>query len=220
MRPTIVAILATPMGVMPLPQVANQNAAVAALVRRRAVADGFRQSADSNPLVHVGRDDLTAWSEEPMRTVMAEMLRGIVSVARSVNRFAPGEFEALTVQARAEYVIVRRDGGLGVRNHPMTAWTGLYCVEAPAPAPERPDSGQLRIYESRMRNMFADATTDSMAVPFRPGHYGWTLVPGVLVVFPGGLMHEIAPVRGDGDLLVLTVRARFLAPGQKGVTGW
>ncbi len=208
------------MGIVPLPGVIQQNPAVAEVMRWHAAADGSRKASGSNPRVHVGSDDPTTWSEEPMRAVLAEMMRGVVWVARSVNRFAPGEFEAFTVQTRAEYVIVQRDGGLGARNHPMTAWTGIYCVEAPAPAPERLDSGQLRIYESRMGNMFADATTDTMTIPFRPGHYGWTLKPGVLVVFPGGLLYEIAPVRGDGELLVLTVRARFLAPGQTGVTGW
>lgn len=220
MQPTIVPIHATPLGVIPLPEAAKWNTAVAAIVTRRAAAQVARASPGADPLVCLGTDDTMTWSEEPMRAMTAEILRGIAWMARGVNRFAPGEFESLVLQARAAYLIVNRDGALGARNHPMSAWTGVYCVEAPEPAADRADSGRLRIYETRMHAMFADATTDTMAFPYRPGHYGYQLAPGALAVFPGGVMYEIAPVRGAGRLLALTVQARFVAPGQKGVSGW
>ncbi|HEX3843351.1 MAG TPA: hypothetical protein VHV80_03230 [Steroidobacteraceae bacterium] len=220
MQPTIVPIHATPLGVIPLPEASKWNAAVAEIVTRRAAAEVTRGSPGADPLVRIGTDDVLAWGEEPVRAMLAEILRGIAWMARSVNRFAPGEFESFALQARATYLIVNRDGALGARNHPMSAWTGVYCVEAPEPAAERTDSGRLRLYESRMYAMFADATTDTMALPYRPGHHGCQLAPGELAIFPGGAMYEIAPVRGAGRLLALTVQARCVAPGQKGVSGW
>lgn len=220
MKPTIVPIHATPLGVVPLPEAAKWNAAVAEIVMRRAAAEGAGGIRGTDPLVRVGTDDVMTWSDDPMRAMLAEILRGIAWMARSVNHFGPEEFESLALQARAAYLIVNRDGALGARNHAMSAWTGVYCVEAPEPAAERADSGRLRIYETRMYPMFADATTDTMVLPYRPGHYGYQLAPGVLVVFPGGAMYEIAPVRGAGRLLALTVQARFVVPGQKGVPGW
>ncbi|MGH8200268.1 MAG: hypothetical protein ACREVO_07870 [Steroidobacteraceae bacterium] len=220
MQPTIVPIHATPMGVVPLPEAAKWNGAVGGIVTRRAAAEVSQGDPRCGPLVRVGTEDAMTWNEEPMRAMMAEILRGIAWMARNVNRFAPGEFESLALQARAAYLIVNRDGGLGARNHPMSAWTGIYCIEAPEPAPERTDSGRLRVYESRMYTMFADATTDTMVLPFRPGHHGYHLDPGTLVIFPGGAMYEIAPVRGAGRLLALTVRARFVAPGQTEVSRW
>jgi hypothetical protein len=206
--------------VVPLPEAAKWNTAVAEIVTRRAAAQILRGSPGVEPLVQLGTDDAMTWGDDAVRAILAEILRGIAWMARSVNRFAPGEFEALALQARAAYLIVNRDGALGARNHPMSAWTGIYCVEAPEPAAERADSGRLRIYETRMYAMFADATTDTMALPFRPGHYGYQLAPGALAIFPGGAMYEIAPVRGAGRLLALTVQARFVAPGQTGVSGW
>ncbi|MDE2450100.1 MAG: hypothetical protein KGO22_14085 [Gammaproteobacteria bacterium] len=220
MQPSIVPIHATPLGVVPLPEAAKWNTAAAQIVTRRAAAEVSRGRRGSDPLVVVGTDDAMAWNDEPIRATMAEVLRGIAWMARSVNRFGPGEFESLTLQARAAYVIVNRDGGLGARNHPMSAWTGVYCVEAPEPAAERADSGRLRIYEPRMYPMFADATTDTMVLPYRPGHHGYDLAPGVLAIFPAGAMYEIAPVRGAGRLLALTVQARFVASGRTGVSGW
>lgn len=220
MQPSITPIHATPLGVVPLLEAARWNTAVAEIVTRRAAADAAAGTARSSPLVQTGSDDAMNWNEEPVRTLIAEILRGIAWMARNVNRFPPGEFESFALQARAAYVIVNQDGGLEARNHPMSAWTGVYCLEAPERSADRPDSGLLRIYESRMGNMFADATTDTMVLPFRPGHYGYQLVPGVLVAFPGGATYEIAPVRGAGRLLALTVQARFVAPGQKGVSRW
>jgi hypothetical protein len=206
--------------VIPLPEAARWNTAVAEIVTRRAAAEPARASAAADALVRVGTDDALTWNDEPIRATLAEILRGIAWMARSVNQFAPGQFESLTLEARATYLIVNRDGALGARNHPMSAWAGVYCVEAPEPAPERADSGRLRLYETRMYAMFADATTDTMALPYRPGHHGCQLAPGMLAIFPGGAMYEVAPVRGAGRLLALTVQARFIAPGQKGVSGW
>jgi hypothetical protein len=220
MQPTIVPIHATPLGVTPLPEAAKWNAAVAEIIARRAAAELAADGPGGDPLARVGTDDALAWGEEPVRAVLAEILRGIAWMARSVNSFAPGSFESLALQARATYLIVNRDGALGARNHPMSAWTGIYCVEAPEAAAERTDSGRLRLYETRMYGMFADATTDTMALPYRPGHHGCQLAAGELAIFPGGAMYEIAPVRGAGRLLALTVQARFVAPGQKGVSGW
>ena len=220
MQPAIVPIHATPLGVTPLPEAARWNTAVAEIITRRAAAEVTRGSAGADPLVRIGTDDVLTWSEEPVRAMLAAILGGIAWMARSVNSFKPGEFEALALKARATYLIVTRDGALGARNHPMSAWTGIYCIEAPEPAAERSDSGRLRLYETRMYAMFADATTDTIALPYRPGHHGCQLAPGELAVFPGGAMYEIAPVRGTGRLLALTVQARFVAPGQKGVSGW
>lgn len=220
MQPTIVPIHATPLGVTPLPEAAKWNAAVADILTRRAAGEVARGSPAADPLVHLGTDDAMAWSDEPVRATLAEVMRGVAWMARSVNQFAPGQFESLAPQARAAYVIVNQGGALGARNHPMSAWTAVYCVAAPEPAADRSDSGRLRIYETRMYPMFADATTDTMALPYRPGHYGYQLSPGVLAIFPGGALYEIAPVRGAGRLAALIVQARFVAPGQKGVSGW
>jgi hypothetical protein len=68
--------------------------------------------------------------------------------------------------------------------------------------------------------MFADATTAAMRLPFRPGHYGWRPVPGQMAVFPASLTHEIAPIRSREPLVLVTVRVRFIGPGQQGVARW
>jgi hypothetical protein len=41
-----------------------------------------------------------------------------------------------------------------------------------------------------------------------------------MAVFPASLTHEIALLRSTGQLVLVTVRVRFVAPGQQGVARW
>jgi hypothetical protein len=78
----------------------------------------------------------------------------------------------------------------------------------------------LRLYESRLGTMFQDATNAQLRVPFRTAHYSWHPVPGHMVIFPAYLTHEIALLRAPGELTFVTLRLRFVAPGQSGMTRW
>jgi hypothetical protein len=59
-----------------------------------------------------------------------------------------------------------------------------------------------------------------MRKPYTPGHFTWRPVPGQLAVFPASLTHEIALLRSDAPLVLVTVRVRFVAPGQQGLSRW
>ena len=215
--PTVLPILAMPLGVVPLPEAEKLNGALAALFAARAAAgDPPPQSAHC----YRGRDDLLEWPDEPVRQLAAEILGGVYAVVGAVNDFTADQLRSLSVQARAWFTIVRPDGCVPATSYPLTAWCAVYCVEAPEPSAARRDSGVLRLYESRLGTMFADATTSAMRLPFTPGHFAWRPVPGQLAVFPASITHEIALVRSVGQLTLVTARLRFVAPGQSGVARW
>jgi hypothetical protein len=216
--PLVVPILATPFGVVPLADAAALNPALLALFAARIRADG--QGGQRNPLCHRGRDDLLEWPEAPVRRLGAAILRGVSAVVRDVNELSEAELNSFAVQARGWFTVVETNGRIAAASHPLTAWCAVYCVAAPAAASARPDSGVLRLYESRLGTMFADATTAAMRKPFTPGHYSWRPVPGQMAVFPASLTHEIALVRSAGQLVLVTVRLRFVAPGQQGAARW
>jgi len=96
----------------------------------------------------------------------------------------------------------------------------LYCVAAPAPAPERADSGALRLYEARMGAMFMDASNWRMRPPFNPGHHIWQPVPGQMVVFPASIMHEVALNRAEGDLGARRGADAVCGPGMESMPAW
>jgi hypothetical protein len=216
--PIVLPILAIPFGIVPLQDAEALNPELAALFTARMQADGSTRPA--NPLCYRSRDDLLEWPEDAVRQLGAALFRGVNSVIQAVNDFTEAQLSSFAVQARGWFTIVLPDGGVPAANYPLTAWCGIYCVAAPEPSATRADSGVLRLYESRLGTMFADATNAAMRVPFTPGHYTWRPVPGQLAVFPASLTHEIALVRSPRPLVLVTVRARFVAPGQQGMPRW
>ena len=216
--PTVVPILATPFGVVPLPDAAAQNPALAELFTARMRRGGAAPQND--PLCYRSRDDLLEWPEDPVRRLTTSIFRGIHSVVNAVNDFTAAQLNSLTMQARGWFTIIAPDGRVPSTSYPLTAWCGIYCVAAPEPSATRCDSGVLRLYESRLGTMFADATNATMRVPFTPGHYAWRPVPGQMAVFPASLTHEIALIRSPGQLVLVTVRVRFVGPSQQGLSRW
>jgi hypothetical protein len=216
----VVPIFAMPFGVVALPEAEKLNPLVAELLAARAQADGAGLAQASQPLCYVSGDDLLDWGDEPVRKVSAEVLRAVRSVVAAVNDFTDLQWQSLTLQARGWFTIVRQNGCLAARNYPLTSWCAIYCVAAPQPAPERRDSGVLRLYESRLGTMFSDASNSVTRIPYTPGHYTWRPVPGQVAVFPASTTHEIALIRAAGQLLLMTLRVRFVAPGQEGLPRW
>ncbi len=216
--PTVVPILATPFGVVPLPAAAVLNPVLYSLFTSSMRADDPRPGQD--PLCYRSRDDLLDWPEEPVRTLAAEIYRGVYTVINAVNDFTEAQLRSFTLQARGWFTVVEPDGAMPAINYPQAAWCAIYCVAAPETSAARQDSGILRLYESRLGTMFADATTSSMRLPFKPGHFGWRPEPGRLAVFPASLTHEIALLRSTQHLVLVTACLRFVAPGQQGVARW
>ena len=73
-------------GTVPAARGGKWNAAVAEVVTRRAAAEGARRRRETaGP---PGTTTPMTWNDEPVRAMLAEILRGIGWMARSVNRFA------------------------------------------------------------------------------------------------------------------------------------
>lgn len=215
----VVPIFATPFAVVDLPAATEANEAVGQLLGRYATAHPMT-GPESDRFCYRGRDDLLEWDEPALQPVCSEILRGIWSTVAAVNSFTPEQLQSLSMQARGSFTIVQSNGHVPATSYSLTSWIGVYCVEAPPPSTERSDSGALRLYESRLATMFADATNSTMRLPFTPGHYAWRPVVGQLAIFPASLTHEIALIRSAGQLTLITVRARFVAVGQEGFARW
>lgn len=212
---SVVPIFATPFGVFPLPEAAALNPALERIIGARARAAG-----GANPLTYCGPDDLFDATEPELTALGASILGAVRSMAAAVNDLPAAQLQSFTLQARGRCTIVRPDGNLPATSHPLTAWCAVYCVAAPPPSAQRRDSGVLRLYESRLGTMFSDATNSVMRVPYSLGHYGWWPVPGHVAVFPGSITHEVALNRSRSELVLVTARARFVAPGQQGWSSW
>jgi hypothetical protein len=222
MAASVMPIFASPFGVVPLPEAETRNPALCELLRARAAADARGGAPGSTPLCYLSADDLLEWgrASPALGRTCTDILGGVLAVVEAVNTFAPGQLQSFTAQARGSFAIVRPNGSVPAVHQPQSAWCAIYCAAAPPPSEVRQDSGLLRLYEGRLGTMFADATTSSMHTLYATGHCTWRPVPGSVAVFPAWLRHEVALLRAPGELILLRLRVRFVAPGQDGQVNW
>jgi hypothetical protein len=207
--PTLVPIFATPFALVSIGGPADLNAALATLILSRATEEYRDPSAQHDPLCFRGREDFFEWDSEAVAQLRWEMLGGVSGTALAANCYPDAEFNALVVQARARFAIVRPNGGMPGTTAPMASWCAVYCIAAPPPTPARADSAALRLYAVRHASMFLDATNCQLRAPFSVTHYVWRPVPGQMAVFPASILHEVALNRAAEDLLLVTARVRF-----------
>jgi hypothetical protein len=218
--PTIVPIFATPFAIVPLAGAADLAPALASLFVSRATEECRDPGVAPDPLCFRSREDLFEWQDEAIAQLRGEMLAGICAAVMAVNGYTDAQFDALGLQARARFVIVRPDGSMPAASAPMASWQALYCVAAPPAAPARVDSGVLRLYGIREGTMFMDAANWRLREPFSGGHHTWRPVPGQIAVFPASILHEVALNRTQENLLLVTARVRFANPGQVAAASW
>jgi hypothetical protein len=218
--PTVMPIFATPFAIVPIGGTADLNATLESVFLSRASEEYRDPRAPHNPLCFCGREDLFEWPDEAVEQLRRQMLAGICAAVMAVNRYTEAEFDALGLQARARFRIVRPNGCIPAASAPLASWSVVYCVAAPAPAPARADSAVLRLYAIREGTMFIDAANWRLRDPFNGAHHVWRPVPGQMAVFPASILHEVALNRTEANLLLVTARARFAHGGQVEAPPW
>jgi Putative 2OG-Fe(II) oxygenase len=215
---TVMPILATPLGIATIPEAELLNLELNALFTQRAAADD--EALAANPLRYCSRDDLLDWPEAPARRLGQHLIGAVYSLVGSVSEIGEAQLRSLRLEARAWFTLVRTNGSIPAANYPMTAWCAIYCVAAPQAVDGRADSGVVRLYESRLGTTFQDASNAALRIPYASSHYAWRPAAGQMVIFPASLTHEIALLRAAQDLILVTARLRFIAPGQQGFSRW
>jgi hypothetical protein len=215
--PTVMPILATPLGVATIPDAAQFNGDLCQLFQRAAATYPIGLG---DPLRICGSDDLLDWPDVPVRRLRSAMIGAVYQFIGSVSEIAESQLRACKLEARAWFTLIRPNGRVPAANYPMTSWCAIYCAAAPPPVEERADSGIVRLYESRLGTSFQDATNAAMRIPYSHAHYAWRPTAGQLVIFPGSLTHEVAPLRSRSELALVTARLRFVGSGQQGFSRW
>jgi Putative 2OG-Fe(II) oxygenase len=216
--PIVMPILATPLGVATIPDAAEFNGALCELFTQRAALGHGLGPGD--PLRIRSSDDLMEWPEAPVRRLASAIAGAIYQFVGSVSEISEPQLRACNLESRAWFTLIRSNGRVPATNYPLTTWCAIYCVAAPSPVDGRADSGSVRLYESRLGTSFQDASNAVMRIPYSQAHYAWRPTAGQLVIFPGSLTHEVAPLRAAGELVLVTARFRFVGSGQQGLSRW
>jgi hypothetical protein len=213
---SVVPILATPLGRVTLTDGPELNGLLIPWVQRMRAEDRVSSSA----LFYRGAEDLLERPEPSVRKLATEMMRGVYAVISQISELTEEDLRTLRPEARGWFTIVERYGAMPATNHPLTAWCAIYCMMAAPASPQRQDSGVVRFYQSGLGTMLQDATNSPLRMPFHMGHYSWRPVAGEMVVFPASTHHEIALLHAMGALMFATLKVRFVAPGQTGLSRW
>ncbi|HTB90397.1 MAG TPA: putative 2OG-Fe(II) oxygenase [Steroidobacteraceae bacterium] len=216
--PNVMPILATPLGVATIPDAAEFNGALCELFARRAVSGHGLGQGD--PLRVRGSDDLMEWQDAPVRRLVSAIVAAVYQFVGRVSEITEPQLRACKLESRAWFTLIRSNGRVPATNYPLTAWCAIYCVAAPPLVEGRADSGFVRLYETRLSTTFQDASNAVMRIPYSQAHYTWRPTAGQLVIFPGSLTHEVAPLRVAGELLLVTARFRFVGSDQQGLSRW
>ncbi len=113
----------------------------------------------------------------------------------------PGAFAgSLAVSAWAS--ICRNGAYHAPHSHPDSAWSGVYYVDAGAPAPSQPLSGVLEFLDPR-------SGVDAVSTPGDPYGAPVRVQPeaGLLVIFPSWLFHWVHPYLGATDRIAVSFNA-------------
>ena len=201
----------TPIGRFRMPDAGGVNPALRRVILERERAGASDDHANVGGW-HSGAD-LLDWPDPAFGQLRAWILEavGYVVAASTEGKPAPRGQVGLTAWAN----VSRRGHYHRVHNHPSSAWSGVYYVEAGGEAPGHPLSGVLELCDPR-------PYTEMVPTPGSP--FGQRAVvraePGTMVVFPGWLYHFVNPFQGDGERISVAFNVRWhaapespLAPG-------
>ena len=146
--------------------------------------------------------DLMEWPEEEMQIFKQHLAQAFQELtSEMVDGFPPDMEIIVTGWAN----IARNGSYTRAHSHDGSLWSAIYYIAVPPPPAERPLSGALSFVDPRsgMR------TAPNMQPPFG---YQMDIQPedGMLIVFPGYLLHEVHPFAGGGVRISLSANALLM----------
>ena len=122
----------------------------------------------------------------------------LIKVVSNLNGYEKNVLEKFNIVSDSWFHITENGGYISSHIHPMASWSGVYYVDDGNPDENYPDNGVIRFLDTRVgTNMFLDAGNFKLSKPFNSGSYVVVPKPGLLVIFPSYLGHEVASFYGS-----------------------
>lgn len=155
-------------------------------------------------------------TEAPVARLREFCWRHLYQLIGEVNGYDMATLRRLQIAHEAWFHVTRKRGAFGIHNHPMHAWSGVYCVcqEGDDPASE---SGKFTVINPMATtNMYLDMSVFKARSPFNAAPASIRLQPGQLLLFPSWLLHYVTPfepVTDDAVRITVAFNARFRLDG-------
>ncbi len=149
------------------------------------------------------------WSSD--KALLASTAEPVKALARRIHAMIAAMVRATTTSPREATVkyrleawanVLRREGYHNAHNHPNAMWSGVYYVALGPAEAERPLSGQLECLDPR-----AGAAAGTVPGSILTQRCRIAPAPGMMVVFPGFLVHMVHPYFGPGERISIAFNA-------------
>jgi Putative 2OG-Fe(II) oxygenase len=157
------------------------------------------------------RFNLFRWPEDCVQELRAFMLHCVAQTVIQTSNVQPEEFARLTMHNHTWYHVTRYAGSFVAHNHPLASWSAVYCVRPGERLPNRPESGILRLLDTRAgANGYLDAANRRLRAPFALEAREIRLDEGQVVVFPSYVFHEVTPFYGRDVRITVATNCWFV----------
>lgn len=154
--------------------------------------------------------------EAPIARLREFCWRQLYQLIGEVNGYDVATLRRLQIAHEAWFHVTRKRGSFGIHNHPMHAWSGVYCVTQEGDDPAS-DSGRFTVINPlATTNMYMDMSTFKPRLPYGAGPMSLRLQPGQLLLFPSWLLHYVTPfepVADDAVRITVAFNTRFRLDG-------
>lgn len=202
----------TPIGNFRVPEAEPVNRELRRLVIERETAEGAVGVQKANAGGWHSRSDLLNWPDPAVATLrgwFVEAVNAMVEASLELMRAGGMNRPFKGSMSLVAWANVSRKGNYHrLHNHPGSAWSGVYYVDAGQEVVGQPLSGVLELLDPR-------PFTEMVATPGDP--FGQKAVirprPGAMVVFPGWMYHFVNPYQGEGERISIAFNARAEGAG-------
>ncbi|MGC1522899.1 MAG: putative 2OG-Fe(II) oxygenase [Steroidobacteraceae bacterium] len=215
MNPTLAIhpLFAVPFGETHLAPCERLNRELEALFLQRETEEHRNPTPSHVPQAETfeSRFNLFRWPEACVQELRRFMLDAVARMVIETTTLRAEDVGRLKFHNHTWFHISRYAGSFIAHNHPLASWSAVYCVRAGEAAPDQPDSGVLRLLDTRQgADAYTDPANTALHRPYALRPLDIRLAAGQLVVFPSYVFHEVAPYYGRDTRITVATNCWFV----------
>ena len=150
------------------------------------------------------------WPDAPMPKLRVAMMTIVSRLMGELSSYSLQELSNIVAANQTRFHITRHGGAMAAHNQPMASWSAVYCVNPGDESPEFPDSGVLRILDTRISACtYIDPANARWQTPFGFGHPTVKLRAGQVVFLPAYLLREVTTYLGERPRITISCTFSF-----------
>lgn len=209
----ITPAFSAPIAEVMLPGTDTLNARLRELFLEWEADTSRKRLSEPTPVVKVGvyESDFHLFEREhpDLKFLATQCFQHLGFLVAQLNGYSNEEMGRLRIYHHSWYHITRDRGYTAAHNHPMASWSGVYCVHpGDPPPPGMVNNGSLRFLDMRtVANSYMDQGNAYLASPYGIADLAYNLQPGMLLLFPSYLVHEVSPYLGRQERITVAFNA-------------